>query len=133
MSIQTTIHVTGIGDTLRRLAALDRAALRPVVADILADIAHDAAVYPPELPNQRYVRTYRLRDGWLDRAPDVRLAGDTLLGILTNPTPYGPDVMGDTQEPIFQRRWRTVDTISAAWEDRVAARIAAALDQVGAS
>lgn len=130
MTVRTTIAITGLDAALRQLRELRLDALRQTVADVLDEIAKDAAVYPPELPNQRYVRTFKLRDGWLEGDRDVRLSGDTLTAALTNGVGYADEVMGDDQKAVFQDRWRTVDDLVDAWEDRVADRIDDALDQL---
>lgn len=122
--LDITYVVTGAAEIARDLAKLRLDSLRADVGDILDDMAKDAATYPPERPGQRYRRTNKLHDGWLDAEPQFSLQGETLLATLINPTAYGPFVMGaDDQAAAFTDRWRTTDAIMAAWEDRAAARI----------
>jgi len=128
--IQVTTHITGVEEVRRDLARLRLDAIQAEVGAILDDMAEDAASYPPERPNQRYARTNKLHDGWLDAEPVFDLQGDTLLATLTNPEPHGPWVQGEDQAEIHVDRWRTTEQIMDAWEARVAARIEDALDRV---
>ena len=122
----TVIGADAVIRDLRQL--LNMQALKPTIGGILADIAADAAVYPPERPNQTYIRTNTLRDGWLDSQPIFSGGGESLLAVLTNGTPYGPLVMDvEDQAAVHQGRWRTTDAIMEAWEDRTATRIEDAL------
>ena len=68
-----------------------------------------AKIYPPELPRQKYVRTFRLRDNWkIGKAGEIGY-------MITNPTPYTKYVMGDAygtrQAMIHVGRWTTIRTI----------------------
>ena len=129
--LNVTYTITGVDETRRDLAKLRVGALQSDIADVLDDIAADAATYPPEVPGQRYRRTNRLHDEWIDAAPQFSLSGDTLAAVLENATPYGPPVMGaDNQTKAFAGRWRTTDAIMTAWEDRVAARVEDALGRL---
>jgi hypothetical protein len=129
MTVQITEH--GIDAAAASLMRIKLDTLRATVIDLLRQMASDAAVYPPELPGQRYVRTNALHDGWTDGVPVVDSTGQSLVGVITNSVPYGPDVQSaDDQARIHQGRWRTVEQIMDAWEDRVAAALADDLDRV---
>lgn len=100
------------GDRLldARLAQLERSDIyRRPMQDVMQMLREDAQSYPPELPNQRYIRTFTLRRGWFARAIDQ---GDTLLGEVGNNVRYGPQVMDRfDQKPIHQGRWQTTRDI----------------------
>lgn len=82
----------------------------------------DARTYPPELPNQRYVRTGDLGDGWRRQ---VVSSSPTLIALdVFNPVPYGPYVMGaDDQTAPFVGRWSTIEALAQDAEDRIAAML----------
>lgn len=54
--------------------------------------------YPPELPNQRYVRTYRLRRGW--KAGVKRINGNTYSLVVSNDTEYTAFVVGSLAKTV---------------------------------
>src|SRR5688572_6370219 len=111
----------GIDEAIASLQQLSLEGLRPTLTDLLADIASDAATYPPERSGQRYQRTYTLRDGWLDAEPVFSGGGAELSATLTNSVPYAADVMGDgVQGVFFADRWRTDQQIADSWEARIA-------------
>lgn len=129
--IDLSFHVKGTDLVLRELAGIRLDAISGDVGDILDDIAQDAADYPPERPNQRYVRTGDLGRGWTESEPMMSGGITSLLAVLTNSVSYGPEVQGtEDQKAIFADRWRTTDQITAAWEDRAAARIETALGRL---
>lgn len=129
--INLSYKVTGTEAILRQLESIRLDALKGDVSSLLDDIAADAAHYPPELPNQRYVRTGDLGRGWTDSTPLFQGDATSLLAVLTNSVSYGPEVMGvEDQRAIFAGRWRNTDQIVTAWEDRAAAQIEAALGRL---
>lgn len=86
---QTVARLTTIEtaiDTTPPLDAIGAASL-PIVRE-----------YPPELPNQRYVRTGRLGRGWQASA-----AGSVIT--LDNPVDYAGAVYGPNQRAAFAGRW----------------------------
>jgi hypothetical protein len=96
--------------------------ISPLAPDMLAAadvVITDARTYPPELPDQRYVRSGDLGDGW-DR--QISIAGPTLLVVdITNPTPYGPYVQGDEEQaPVHMGRWKTETQLLDGAADRIA-------------
>jgi len=122
--INVSYSIMGATEVQRDLQKIRLDALHAEIAAILGDMGEDAATYPPELPNQRYRRTNKLHDEWINAQPQFDLQGETLLATLTNPINYGPPVMGaDDQRAAFVGRWRTTDQIMDAWEARVAARV----------
>ena len=75
--------------------------------------------YPPELPNQRYVRTYRLRNGWT--VTIKRLSKSKFMIEVKNDTDYATDVMGSLalspseagrfQHDIHKGRWQLTTVV----------------------
>lgn len=73
--------------------------------------------YPPERPNQRYVRTEDLKNGWDEY---VILAGDRL-GLLRNNVPYGHWVQSEADQAWMHRgRWQTDKQVIDEKEDQAA-------------
>lgn len=129
--INLTYKVTGADAILHLLSGIRLDAIKGDVSSLLDDIAADAADYPPELPNQRYVRTGDLGRGWTDSEPMMQGDATSLLAVLTNSVSYGPEVQGvEDQKKIFAGRWRNTDQIATAWEDRAATRIEAAMGRL---
>lgn len=81
--------------------------------------------YPPELPNQQYVRTYRLRRGW--KAGIRRIKGNTYSLVISNDTEYAAMVVGSLaqavsaaarfQHAIHQGRWPLAANTVKFWQD----------------
>lgn len=97
-------------------ARLDPARLESVISQALpgmgADVQRMAQVYPPELPNQRYRRTFALRGSWRQRR-----AGPTELHVESAGVVYAPWVQGaPTQARIHRGRWQTDEGIARAYE-----------------
>lgn len=65
---------------------------------------------PPRRAGQRYIRTFRLRGGWVDR---ISITGNGITAERRNDrTSYGPFVMGrNKQTSIFAGRWPTDESI----------------------
>ena len=71
---------------------------------------NDLRTYPPELPNQRYRRTFKLRSGW------YVVGGGLLMRVINDTNAYNREVQDrDQQRRIFQGRWPT-------WQDVVERR-----------
>lgn len=110
---------------LRALEGLESELASAVDDDALPDIR----TYPPELPGQRYVRTYRLRESWKRGA--VQRLGRALRVVVRSEIGYARWVVGDrTQAPIHQGRWRTQSELRASIEPRIRARLARALKRM---
>lgn len=58
--------------------------------------------YPPPLPNQKYVRTYKLFGGWKRRKMTPTAVK------IWNIMPYGEAVQGYKQAEIHQGRWKVL-------------------------
>lgn len=78
----------------------------------------DLRTYPPELPNQRYRRTFKLRNGWFV------IGGGLLMRVMNDTNAYNRAVQDrDEQRRIFQGRWTT-------WQDVVERRAPEARENV---
>lgn len=131
--MKTSVTITGVDTILRDLDAIRVEALRADVAAILREVAADAGDYSkaPERPGQKYVRSGDLGSGWTDAVPVVDVRGDAIDGRVENDVSYAPWVQGaEDQTAVFAGRWRTDDQVADAWEDRIAARVEAALERV---
>lgn len=62
-----------------------------VYGEMQADFLDELQYYPPPRPNQKYVRTYTLRDGWTLQFRRGSRGFDVLVG---NRTPYTKFVVG---------------------------------------
>jgi hypothetical protein len=131
--IGITYKITGAEETRRSVAKIRLDALQNTVASILDDMASEAGTYPAPPPGSGYQRTNDLHDGWLDSEPVFQIDSDTLLATLTNPVPYGGYVQGaEDQAEVHQGRWRTVEALMDAWEEKATERLEDALmQQVG--
>ena len=131
--IDITITISGVDTQVARMGNLEGIALdaaKDGMSQALIAMADVLADYPPELPNQKYVRTYTLYDGWIDTDPVFQAIPSGLAATLTNPTEYGPQVEGDaTQEAIFQGRWPTVGQVQQAQAEAARDAVAAAVDE----
>lgn len=94
-----SFDVSGAPDTLRRLETLERTIdTTPPLSDLNDAVLPILRQYPPELPNQRYVRTGTLGRGWRGSA-----AGQVVT--LENSVAYAGAVYGPNQRAIFAGRW----------------------------
>lgn len=102
----------GINIRFRALTSTKRLPTEAIVAEIteftiahVEKIVEKAKVYPPERPNQRYIRTHTLRDNW--RVEPRAASGLTVRAI--NDTPYAQLVQGNKQLPIHtETGWQIV-------------------------
>lgn len=102
------IDITGDAATVRHLTAVEQAIDTTPPLDAVADAAIPIVrTYPPELPNQRYVRTGQLGRGWAAHA-----AGTVIH--LDNPVEYAGRVYGPNQGRAFVGRWKTPAELRAA-------------------
>lgn len=107
----TTIELDGATEIIRGLEGLtDLAPLVPTLEQIGSEVRERARQYPPELPNQRYVRTETLKRGW--RVEDAVFIAGMVTVEVTNAVEYAPFVQGDDQKFIHKGRWET-DTLIA--------------------
>ncbi len=96
-------------------------ALRGGFNDATALLLRDVTDYPPERPNQRYIRTRTLARSW-SRLPVTGsgLALRSGVGSNENIAPYNRDVQSaEDQKPIHRGRWPTDEQISNARRDTV--------------
>jgi hypothetical protein len=124
------VTITGLHAWMTRLQAMERAVLRGAekgMETALRAMADTLADYPPELPNQRYVRTNDLHDGWANADVVFAPMPGGISGTMTNPIAYGPDVEGATQAPIHQGRWPTTEGVQQAQEGAARETIEAAV------
>ena len=63
--------------------------------------------YPNKRPNQKYIRTYKLRRGWTFKAERTKTR-------IYNSVEYAPFVQGDKDQAwMHAGRWRTVSKVTA--------------------
>lgn len=105
------IQIQGLSELYAKLDNLSRIeeTLRPWGERTLK-AAKDETDYtqsePPRRAGQKYIRTFRLRGGWVDR---ISITGNGITAERRNSsTPYGPFVMGrSAQTSVFAGRWPT--------------------------
>jgi len=128
--IGVTYSVAGTDEVQRALAAFSLDAIKSDIADVMDELAGDAADYPTPPPGSTYVRTNTLGDGWLSGQTLFSQSGPTMLeAVRENATPYGPYVQGEAQAKVHRGRWRTTEQMMDAWEDRVAQAVEAGIDR----
>ena len=119
-----SIELVGMTGALRLVAPARIEAVVGQEINGFGDTVIDAVqVYPPELPNQRYRRTYALRGSWRKRR-----AGPTTMHIESMNVGYAPYVMGDgRQARIHQGRWNTDEQIARQYEPILQRRLIVAI------
>lgn len=121
MMVDFSYQWQGLEDALRRVQAL--AGLHGLESELEAtgdDIVQAAQDYPPERPGQRYARQYILRNTW--HRGDPQRAGSTIAVDVTNPTAYGPFVMGEDQAEVHRGRWKRLRVIGQEQRGAIRAR-----------
>jgi len=103
-----SLEIKGMDEVLRKLGTIERVQdrLEPVAQREIRRVRTRAQVYPPTLPNQRYVRTFRLQRGWAD---NVQRVSNGLIATASNRNvAYNIWVQGHgTQAAIHRNRWET--------------------------
>jgi hypothetical protein len=122
-----TIDIKGDLAQIARMRGVEAAVLAAAqtgMEDAIKSMADILADYPPELPNQRYVRTNALHEGWVDTEPVFKPIASGIEGSLHNPVEYTPEVEGDaTQADVHKGRWPTVGKVQAAQEGAARAKV----------
>jgi hypothetical protein len=137
--IQVAVDLSGIDALLRNLRDSEAVAERELgkaVASVLDEARDAAAQYPPELPNQVYIRTGDLGEAWATAQPLTARTGDTVTVRLQNLTPYAGYVQDEEDQAAIHRgRWdttaqimRDVDPLAQAEAERAAAKVARAVE-----
>jgi hypothetical protein len=123
ISFSITIDATSVLSKLTRLEQFDgvEGALNDE-ADLIVD---DERQYPPELPNQRYVRTFNLRDQ--TRARAARRSGSGYEVEVESGADYASEVVGAKQRSAFVGRWRLFKVVAQAHVPALRARVQAAV------
>lgn len=109
-------------------------ALQRGMSDATKIVMQEAQVYPPQRPNQKYIRTYKLRRSWNNRR--IRITPSGVEGVIysnSNDAPYNAYV----QHPRFQAwmhkgRWQTTDDIARKRSKDVAKAIEDKIRQIAA-
>lgn len=105
------VTVRGADELRAKLQAAGKAiapTFGAAMKDATALLRKEARVYPPKLPNQKYVRTFRLRRGW-----KVQKADHTGGEVVNVDVPYNIYVQGEgRQAGIHQGRWSTEKSIA---------------------
>jgi len=73
--------------------------------------------YPPELPNQRYIRTDKLKNSW-----HIERVSDKAIGVVSDSgiAPYNREVQDEDQQlEIHRGRWPTVQSVANVSGDEV--------------
>lgn len=123
ISFSITIDAASV---LRKLTALERldgvgAALNDE-ADLLVT---DEQQYPPELPNQQYVRTNHLRD--MTYHNPAQRSGNSFEVDAISEAEYAGAVVGEQQGKAFAGRWRKFKKVAEARRPGIGAAVRAAV------
>ncbi len=109
------VSVNGLDDLLvkfKQAPEVVQAEAEAAAVQSLVQLKPDLEDYPPELPNQKYIRTYALQSGWAEAEPVFTPMSSGFEAMLTNPTDYGPYVQDkDWQASIHQGRWQTTEDV----------------------
>lgn len=100
--IEIDIDVHDIFERLDRAQAIDM--LVPPMTGGVQVIAEDLRTEPPVPAGTRYRRTHRLSRGWGER---VSTSGNSIIGEVDNPTPYGGWVQSAQMQVAWNWHWPT--------------------------
>ena len=100
------IYIEGLDALEKKLGRINALnVLGPPMVRSMARLHGYMATYPPPPPASRYRRTGLLGRSWQMR---VENSGTQIVGVLGNPTPYGPFVQAAAmQAEVHRGRWRT--------------------------
>jgi hypothetical protein len=119
----TGVRATGLDQIIRGFGVLPQTvgdSVKDALGPVWKDLARQLAIYPGELPNQRYVRTGDLGRGWTEAAPVyIVTAGGGVDARLENPVSYADQVQGDDQQTIFSGRWTLAATVLTEYEQDI--------------
>lgn len=90
----------------------------PIVYEFMGRVHKAAQVYPPPLPKQKYIRTYKLRHSW--RMSGVTVSADEVRGSVYSDGSarsrygeYAPYVMDAARQAFIHRgRWHTTKSMA---------------------
>ena len=104
-----SVRVSGIQQVAETIKNLPRgykvAGMRAASEYFVGNETHGLKHYPQPRPNQKYIRTFTLRNNWYIAEAN----SDWSRVKIGNTTPYSPYVVGDTQQAwMHAGRWRTV-------------------------
>jgi hypothetical protein len=118
------VEVSGARECAGLLDDLAAYEARAEIDEISLEAQRKMREYPPELPGQKYIRTYRLRRGWRRRPAQGGVD-------LVNQVPYAPLVQGESQQAeIHEGRWQTEEEIAREMEQRLADRIERTIERM---
>jgi hypothetical protein len=132
-----SVKIVGLEPLLKKLDRLGKLpqTLRPVIGQQQTMIQKKLQHYPPELPNQKYVRTEKLKRSWVTRPPTFTRGGIRAI-IFSDGTArtkhgeYAPLVMdARRQMQIHRGRWQTTKSVAEDVAPGVNRAIKAAVDK----
>jgi len=111
-------RISNFWSRLQNRSQLIRAKTKRIVADLQTKIHKTVRIYPPPLPNQKYVRTYKLQNSW--QMGEIEDAGTEIKATVFSDGSargrygeYAQYVMHEKyQAQIHRGRWQTTDTIA---------------------
>lgn len=125
----TGVRTTGIDQIIRGFDTLPQTvgdSVKESLGPVWKDLATQLGIYPGELPNQKYVRTYDLQEGWLEATPVyIVTSGGGIDARLENPVSYAGAVQGEGQKTIFSGRWTLASTVLTEYEQDIAVAVEA--------
>lgn len=113
-----TVTIRGADELRAKLQAAGKAippTFGAAMKDATALLRKEARVYPPKLPNQKYVRTFRLRRGW--KVTRAEAEGGEIANV---DVPYNIYVQGaKTQATIHRGRWSTDESLATVNQNKI--------------
>ena len=109
------IRVEGLEALREALGDIDiEEVMAPAMADALNQVQGRISTYPSPPSGSSYIRTGTLLRGW------DQVYGSGLRGSVVTRVPYAPHVQQrDTQAPVHQGRWETVEDVAEREEEAV--------------
>jgi hypothetical protein len=127
--VPTGVRTTGIDQIIRGFDTLPQTvgdSVKESLGPVWKDLARQLAIYPGELPNQRYQRTGNLGRGWTEATPVyIVTSGGGIDSRLENAVSYADDVQGEGQKTIFSGRWTLASTVLTEYEQDIAVAVEA--------
>lgn len=109
--------MTQIAEALTNYPTIAEPIMRQTSDRALLGMVPALADYPPELPNQKYVRTQNLERAWRNAQPEFQVIPTGFESSIANSMPYSAWVQGPPEDDPHQAwmhkdRWKTTTTIA---------------------
>jgi hypothetical protein len=112
--MSVSIEIEGLAELVKRFGNarfIIEEELEDAVDTIFSRAIAKLSTYPSPPVGSKYVRTYKLRDGWQQTDRRFAVRGGDIRAVLRNPVDYVGLVQGENQAAIHQGRWATTTEV----------------------